>query len=176
MTSIALVVGSPRRESVHRRLALLAADLASPDITVDLVESLDRVPLYNEDVDVEPALAPEVTALRSRIRGADAVLLFAPANNGTLSAVLKNALDWSSRPYGRSSLQDKPIAVVSAAHRTDTVAQHAHLVATIAGGVPVEPSALFALKQLDLDDPTVGEALRATLVALAGAVREVAAA
>lgn len=176
MTCIALVVGSPRRESVHRRLAQLASTLTPAEVAVDLIESLDRLPLYNEDLDRPDDLPAEVAALRHRLGGADAVLLFAPANNGTLSAVLKNALDWASRPYGRSSLRDKPIAVVSAAHVTDTVEQHAHLVASIAGAAPVEPSALFALKELDLDDAEVHDALTRTLAALEQAAREVAAA
>ena len=104
------------------------------------------------------------------------VLLFAPANNGTLSAVLKYALDWASRPYRRSSLRDKPIAVVTAAHVTDTVQEHAHLVAIVAGAAPVGPSALFALKELDLDDAAVQDALTRTLVALEQAARKVVAA
>ena len=170
MTAIARVVGSAREASVHRRLALATAEVAGDDIDLDLLDGLDRLPLYNEDLDAHGSTPVEVSALRARLIAVDAVLLFAPANNGTLSAVLKNAMDWASRPYGRSSLQDKPVAIVSAAHRTETVEQHAQLVVTIAGGVPVGPSALFRLKGLDVDDPSVGHALRQALDALDEAV------
>lgn len=172
---LALVVGSPRTASVHRRLAEAARAYVPSDVTVDLVDGLDRLPFYNEDIDTDPTPAA-VTDLRARIAGADAVLLLSPANNGTLTAVLKNAIDWASRPYGQSSLSGKPVAVVSAAHRTDTVVEHTHLAVTIAGGVPVEEAvAGFSLKDLTDADltthPEVAAALRHTVATVLEAAR-----
>ena len=82
--------------------------------------------------------------------------------------VLPSVLDAIGAEASRTA--EKPVAIVSAAHRTETVEQHAQLVVTIAGGVPVGPSALFRLKGLDVDDPSVGHALRQALDALDEAV------
>lgn len=170
MTTLAVLVGSPRAASVHRRLADVAAQVAPEGTTVEIVDYLDTLPLYNQDIDTEAAPEP-VQRLRTQLRAADAALLLAPANNGTLSAVLKNAIDWASRPYGQSSLSGKPVAVSSAAMNTSTVVEHAHLAVTIAGGQPLpDACATFALGDLtDVDIAThepVTTALRGTLDAL----------
>ncbi|GGB45988.1 FMN reductase [Flexivirga endophytica] len=169
-TKLAVLVGSPRSASIHRRLADVAAGLAPEGTEVEIVDYLDTLPFYNEDQDIEPA--PEaVQRLRTQLGEADAALLLSPANNGTLSAVLKNAIDWASRPYGQSSLSGKPVAVSSAAHNTSTVVEHTHLAVTIAGGLPLaDASATFALAELDGVDLSthqpVGTALQATVDAL----------
>lgn len=169
-TKLAVLVGSPRSASIHRQLADVATRVAPEGTEVEIIDHLDALPLYNEDIDTE--IAPEsVQQLRSQLSAADAALLLAPANNGTLSAVLKNAIDWASRPYGQSSLSEKPVAVSSAAMNTSTVVEHAHLAVTIAGGQPLpDARATFALGDLAEVDVTTHEpvstALRATLTAL----------
>ncbi|RNI21534.1 NADPH-dependent FMN reductase [Flexivirga caeni] len=179
-TKLAILVGSPRAASIHRRLADVAAHVAPADTQVAIVDYLAALPFYNEDLDTE--IAPEpVQRLRDELAGADAVLLLSPANNGTLSAVLKNAIDWASRPYGQSSLSGKPIAVSSAAHNTSTVVDHTHLAVTIAGAQPLaDASATFALGELDGVDlashEPVNSALRSTVGALVKAATATAAA
>lgn len=173
MSTLAVLVGSPRAASVHRQLADVAARVAPRGTTVEIVDYLDTLPLYNQDLDTEVAPEP-VQRLRDQLSAADAALLLAPANNGTLSAVLKNAIDWASRPYGESSLTGKPVAVSSAAIHTSTVVEHAHLAVTIAGAQPLtDASATFTLADLaDVDIAThepVSTALRGTLNALAQA-------
>ena len=108
---VAVLVGSLRKESYNRKLALALAQLAPPELKLDIVE-IGQLPLYNEDVDVSP---PDTwTAFRDRIRRADAVLFVTPEYNRSVPAAMKNALDVGSRPYGKSAWDRKPGAVVSA--------------------------------------------------------------
>jgi chromate reductase, NAD(P)H dehydrogenase (quinone) len=74
---------------------------------------LHELPLYNEDNDAEHA-PDSVRALRSAIKLADGVIMISPEYNHGMSGVLKNALDWVSRPYGRSALRDKPVLTMTA--------------------------------------------------------------
>jgi chromate reductase len=74
---------------------------------------LHGIPLYNEDDDAEHA--PEsVRALRSAVEASDGVIMISPEYNHGMSGVLKNALDWASRPYGRSVLRGKPVLTMTA--------------------------------------------------------------
>jgi NAD(P)H-dependent FMN reductase len=108
------LVGSLRAASVNRQLAELAADTAPDGVTVTVFDGLGELPFYNEDVDNEPAPDP-VVALRTAAADADAALVVTPENNGSIPAVLKNAIDWLSRPFGQSVLANKPVAVIGAA-------------------------------------------------------------
>ncbi|WP_420749998.1 NADPH-dependent FMN reductase [Rhodococcus sp. O3] len=112
-TRILALVGSLRSASVNRKLAEAAAELAPEGAEVVIYEGLAEVPFYNEDIDGENAPAAAV-ALREAGAAADAVVLFTPEYNGTIPAVLKNAIDWLSRPYGSGAIAGKPVAVVSA--------------------------------------------------------------
>lgn len=113
-TTIALLVGSLRADSVNRKLALLLAERAPEGVVLDLVDGLDQVPFYNEDLD-HPALIPtSAVVLRERVAAADRVLAVTPEYNGTMPAVLNNAIDWLSRPYGAGALVGKPFGVVGA--------------------------------------------------------------
>jgi len=110
-TRVAVLVGSLRADSMNRKLAELLRDQAPDGVTLDLVDGLDRLPFYNEDndgTDVPAAAA----ALRERVGGADRVLAVTPEYNGTMPAVLNNAIDWLSRPYGQSALTGMPFGVV----------------------------------------------------------------
>ena len=108
------LVGSLRAASVNRQLAELAAHNAPDDVTVTLFEGLGEVPFYNEDIDGETVPTAAAT-LRAAAQSADAVLIVTPEYNGSIPAVLKNAIDWLSRPYGNGALKDKPVAVIGAA-------------------------------------------------------------
>ena len=108
---VAVLVGSLRRESLTRRLALALGQIAPPTLKLGLVE-LGDLPLYNEDL--ERSLPPAWTSFRSRIGRADAVLFATPEYNRSVPGVLKNAIDIGSRPYGQSVWNGKPAAVVSA--------------------------------------------------------------
>lgn len=114
---ILVLVGSLRAASVNRQIAELAADVAPSGVTVTVFEGLGQLPFYNEDIDpavnenIEDASAP-VAALRAAAADADAALVVTPEYNGSIPGVVKNAIDWLSRPYGNSALKGKPLAVI----------------------------------------------------------------
>jgi NAD(P)H-dependent FMN reductase len=110
------LVGSLRAASINRQIAELAASSAPDDVTVTVFEGLGELPFYNEDIDDAmtgdaPPLAP-VAALRAAAADADAALVVTPEYNGSIPAVIKNAIDWLSRPFGDGALQGKPLAVI----------------------------------------------------------------
>ena len=108
------ISGSLRAASHNTALLRAAAQLAPDDMEIELYHGLDRLPPFNEDHEADLP-APEVARLRDAIASADAVLISTPEYNGTLPGQLKHAIDWASRPYGRSAaLWGKPTAVIGA--------------------------------------------------------------
>ncbi|MEV6387344.1 NAD(P)H-dependent oxidoreductase [Nocardia xishanensis] len=140
-TRILALVGSLRAASINRRLAEAAVQTAPEGVEVTIYEGLADIPFYNEDIDVPGAVPAAAQRLRDAVAEADGVLLVTPEYNGTLSAVLKNAIDWASRPYGVGALEDKAVAIVSASIGPNA-AQWAHGDAVkavgVAGGKVVE--------------------------------------
>ncbi|OLZ74335.1 FMN reductase [Streptomyces sp. IMTB 2501] len=112
---ILALVGSLRAGSHNRQLAEAAVKLAPEGAEVVLYEGLADVPFYNEDIDVERNVPAAAAKLREAAQAADAFLLFSPEYNGTIPAVLKNAIDWLSRPYGAGAFGGKPVAVIGTA-------------------------------------------------------------
>ena len=105
--------GSLRRGSHNTSLLRAAAKLLPPGVELEVFDGLRDLPHYDSDTDTEPA--PEAVArLREAITDADGVLIATPEYNGSIPGVLKNALDWASRPFPDSSLRGKPVAVVGA--------------------------------------------------------------
>ncbi|GGZ11970.1 NAD(P)H-dependent oxidoreductase [Streptomyces nitrosporeus] len=109
------LVGSLRAGSHNRQLAEAAVKHAPAGTDVELFEGLADLPFYNEDLDVEGSVPAAAARLREVAGGADAFLLFSPEYNGTMPAVLKNAIDWLSRPFGAGALSGKSVAVVGTA-------------------------------------------------------------
>ncbi|NMN94475.1 NAD(P)H-dependent oxidoreductase [Antrihabitans stalactiti] len=107
------LVGSLRQGSVNRQVAEAAAHHAPAGAEIVIFEGLGDLPFYNEDIDNPDTVIPEVEALRTAAGDADAVLVVTPEYNGTIPGVLKNAIDWLSRPYGNGAIVGKPTAVVS---------------------------------------------------------------
>ncbi|WNM33203.1 NAD(P)H-dependent oxidoreductase [Streptomyces sp. Li-HN-5-11] len=112
---ILALVGSLRAGSHNRQLAEAAVKLAPEGAEVEVFDGLAEVPFYNEDIDVEGSVPAPAARLREAAKAADAFLLFSPEYNGTIPAVLKNAIDWLSRPYGAGAFGGKPVAVVGTA-------------------------------------------------------------
>ena len=105
------IAGSLRRES-YNRAALRAAGRLLPDgATLDIFE-LDGIPGFNQDDERTPPVT--VVELKRRLRAADAVLISTPEYNYSVPGVLKNAIDWASRPYGDSAWSGKPAAIMGA--------------------------------------------------------------
>ena len=109
--SILGIAGSLRRAS-YNRWALRAAQKLAPRGTAVEIFELDGIPPFNQDDEKNPPA--KVADLKSRIRSADAVLIATPEYNYSIPGVLKNAVDWASRPYGDNAWTGKPVAVMGA--------------------------------------------------------------
>ena len=107
------ISGSLRRDSHNTRLLRAAAQALPSGVELELFDGLAAVPPYSEDTDVDPA--PDAVArLRDAIAAADALLIATPVYNASSPGVLKNAIDWASRPRATTPLQGKPAAVIGA--------------------------------------------------------------
>src|SRR3954465_8038894 len=113
-TRIIVLVGSLRADSLNRRLAESLRDDAPEGVVIEIADGLEPPPFYNEDIDNPPDVPAAAARLREQVASADRVLAVTPEYNGTMPAVLNNAIDWLSRPYGASALTGKPFAVVGA--------------------------------------------------------------
>lgn len=110
---ILVLVGSLRKASLNRQMAHVAMGSAPDHVRMELFDALGELPWYNEDID-NAELGGSVRTLRNLATRADAFLTVTPEYNGSIPGALKNAIDWLSRPYGRSPLQGKPVAVIGA--------------------------------------------------------------
>lgn len=115
MTRIVAVSGSLRRGSFNTALLHHAAELAPEDVTLEVV-TLHGIPLYDGDVEANEGIPEAVTALKERISAADGLLIASPEYNNGVPGVLKNAIDWLSRPPADIPrvLRDRPVAVLGA--------------------------------------------------------------
>jgi NAD(P)H-dependent FMN reductase len=169
-TNIVVLVGSLRSDSVNRRLAEKLVSDAPAGLRLEIVDGLADLPFYNEDLDAGEVPEP-AQRLRDRVAAADRVLVVTPEYNGTMPAVLKNAIDWLSRPYGVGALAGKPLAVLGT---TPTPYggkwAHADVVrsATVAGAVVVE-DATVSQSSIGVDvlaDAEINGRVRSALYAL----------
>lgn len=112
-THVVILLGSLRTESYNRRIAERLQAEAPAGVTVEIAAHLSELPFYNEELDGELVPAA-VRTLREHVARADRVLAVTPEYNGTMPAVLNNAIDWLSRPFGAGALKGKPFAVVGA--------------------------------------------------------------
>jgi chromate reductase len=107
--------GSLRRDSFNTALAYAARELAPEGIEVEVYDGLGLIPHYDQDLDHEDVETPESVAdLRRRIDEADALLVITPEYNGSITGVLKNAIDWASARHRGSWLRNKTVAVAGA--------------------------------------------------------------
>ena len=105
---IAVVVGSNRRESINRKYAHALAKLGANKFDAHFVR-IDDLPMYNQDH--ENNLSPEVVRFKDELAKADGVLIVTPEHNRSIPTVLKNAVDWGTRPWGKNTWAGKPIAI-----------------------------------------------------------------
>ena len=110
-TKVLVLLGSLRAASINRQLAELAVETAPDGVSLQLFDRLGELPFYNEDIDNDDVAEP-VAALRAAAADVDAALVITPEYNGSIPGVLKNAIDWLSRPFGDSALKGKPAAVI----------------------------------------------------------------
>ncbi len=105
------IAGSLRRGSYNRAALRAAQALAPADSKLEIFE-IDGIPGFNQDEEQNPPA--NVIQLKARVRAADAILLVTPEYNYSIPGVLKNAIDWASRPYGDNAWNSKPVAVMGA--------------------------------------------------------------
>lgn len=105
------IAGSLRRQSYNRGALRAAQQLAPEGVTIEVFE-IDGIPGFSEDDEKNPPA--KVVELKKRIRAADALLFVTPEYNYSVPGVLKNAIDWASRPYGDSAWSGKPAAIMGA--------------------------------------------------------------
>lgn len=105
------IAGSLRKGSYNRAALRAAQQLVPAETRLDIFE-LDGIPPFNQDEEKNPPA--KVVELKARIRAADAVLIVTPEYNYSVPGVLKNAIDWASRPYGDSAWVGKPAAIMGA--------------------------------------------------------------
>lgn len=106
---LAVVVGSNRRDSINRKLAQALVHLGGNAFGATFVR-IDDLPMYNQDD--EQLVPANVARFKSEIEAADAVLFVTPEHSRSIPAVLKNAIDWGARPWGKTSWPGKPAAVI----------------------------------------------------------------
>ena len=105
------IAGSLRRDSYNRAALRAATQLAPQDATIETFE-IDGIPGFNQDDERNPPA--KVVELKRRIREADAILFVTPEYNYSVPGVLKNAIDWASRPYGDSAWNGKAAGIMGA--------------------------------------------------------------
>src|SRR5689334_12995518 len=105
------IAGSLRRESYNRAALRAATQLVPQDASLEVFE-LDGIPGFNQDEEKNPPA--KVVELKRRVRDAHAILIVTPEYNYSVPGMLKNAIDWASRPYGDSAWAGKPVAIMGA--------------------------------------------------------------
>jgi len=105
------IAGSIRKNSYNKALLGAAISLAPGGVTIETADIAD-LPLFDQDL--ETTMPAAVNAFKEKVEKADAILFVTPEYNYSVPGALKNAIDWASRPYGRNSFEDKPVAVMGA--------------------------------------------------------------
>jgi chromate reductase len=105
------IAGSLRQGSYNRMALRAAQRLVPADATLEVFD-LEGIPVFNQDHEQEPP--SRVAELKAAVRAADAILFVTPEYNYSVPGVLKNAIDWASRPYGDNAWDGKPVAVIGA--------------------------------------------------------------
>lgn len=142
------ISGSLRGASFSTGILRVLAERMSSEVDLQVV-TLEDIPLYNEDFDTEPGI-PSVNALKERVSSCDGVLIVTPEYNHGIPGVLKNTLDWLSRPAFESCFAGKPVSIITSSKaftggvraqyqvREALISMHAHLVMgpeVVVGGV-----------------------------------------
>lgn len=178
--NVLFLVGSHRRDSWTVQVAKELHRLAPGDVSAKMYPTLEALPFYSQDHDVADVevLPAAVADLRQAIHQAEALVVLTPEYNGSLPGVLKNAIDWASRPRGDSSLDDKPVAIVSVSPSPgggQRAGQDLVKVLGVAGadvvGAPVSIASVYqVMEDGRLNDPKLETSLTAKLAELVSAV------
>lgn len=158
MYTVAVIVGSLRKDSINKKLARALEKTGNANLRFVPV-GIDDIPLYNQDL--EDNLPEPVVRFKEAVAGADAVLFVTPEYNRSIPGVLKNALDWGSRPYGKNVWSGKPVAMTgTSGGQTGTAVAQAHLrsvLGMLGMAVTVQPEAYILDRPgLIAEDGSVG--------------------
>jgi chromate reductase len=157
MYKVAVFVGSLRKDSINAKFARTLAKLARGRLDFHLVD-LSDLPVYNEDLWENPPAG--VLRMKDEIAAADAVLFVTPEYNRSIPPVIKNAIDWGTRPWGQNSWAGKPAAIVGTSPgAVGTAAAQGHLrdIVTVVGtALMVQPEVYLVMKpDLIAEDLTI---------------------
>lgn len=171
---VAAIVGSLRQQSLNRSL-LQTTMLVAPERLHIYEVAIDRLPFYNEDLERQGD-PPPVAEFKAALARADAVLILTPEYSYSIPGVLKNALDWASRPSGRSVLKRMPLAMMGASvGRSGTMRAQLHLrqVCVQLGAIPLPEPEVYVTFAADkfnalgeLTDPTALDGVKKLLARL----------
>ena len=149
---IAVIVGSLQKDSHNKKLAKTVEGLLPEGVTFEYVDI--NMPLFNQDLEADYPVEAQVA--KDIIKAADGVLIVTPEYNRSIPGVLKNAIDWASRPYGKNSFAGKPTAAIGTAMGSlGTAAAQQHLRAILAYLNVVlmgQPEGYIVFKQGLVDD------------------------
>ena len=172
------ISGSLRRASWNSGLLRAAGELLPEGMSLEIAD-LSAIPLYNQDLDGPNAPEP-VGQLKQRIRAADALLIATPEYNASVPGVLKNAIDWASRPVSDSPLSGKPLAIMGAGGVSGTIRAQLALrqISTSINTLPLNRPAVQIMRSWEkfdadgnLTDEQSRQEIRALLEALAAWTR-----
>ncbi|MDM0073402.1 NADPH-dependent FMN reductase [Variovorax sp. J2P1-59] len=164
---VGVIVGSNRRESINRKLARAIVKLGSPTLRFEDIR-IDDLPMYNGDL--EGSRPDTVNRFTAAVVACDAVLIVMPEHNRSLPALLKNAIDWGSKPSDRNVWRDKPAAITGTspgAIGTAVGQQHLRQILGILGATVMGGEAYVSFKPdlLDAEGHIANESTRAFLQA-----------
>jgi chromate reductase len=152
LPQIAVIVGSNRRESINRKLAHALEKLGAGKFDAKFVR-IDDLPMFNQDL--ESNLPPEVVRYKDELTRANGILIVTPEHDRSIPAVLKNAIDWGARPYGKSCWPGKPAFITGTspgAIGTALAQQHLRSVMTGLGAILVGGEAYITFKPNLIDE------------------------
>jgi chromate reductase len=131
MFNIAVIVGSLRKESFNKKFMFALDKLNHPNLTFTILD-ISEIPLFNQDH--ENDMPPAAAALKSAVAAADGVLFVTPEYNRSIPGVLKNIIDWGTRPYGKNVWANKPGAIIGTSPGViGTAVAQAHLRGVMTG-------------------------------------------
>ncbi len=148
---IAVIVGSNRRDSINRKLAVALSKLA-PRFDIDFLR-IDDLPMFNQDI--EDPMPAAVARLKNEIARADGLILVTPEHNRSIPAVLKNAVDWAGRPYAQNSWNGKPVFITGTSPGpigTALAQQHLRVILSILGALVLGGEAYITFKPGLIDE------------------------
>jgi len=181
VSTVLAVSGSLRAGSANTGLVRMAARLAPDGLAVTVRDGIDLLPHYNADLDTPDTVPDVCTAWRDDVRAADALFLAVPEYNYGPSGVLKNAIDWLTRPVGEHAIRGKVIAIVTSAGRGGGSRVQPPLVEILGllGNTMVTEPAIMVAKgneRISSDgsttDPEIETLVRARLDAIVAALTE----